>query len=125
MLQTEKPKASISAGSPFSDDVRPTRDFKIDTILDNKPPSKQEQEASAHSIDQHIHQVISTQDVRMLEAGVARSKKKAAELKEVISRFGSTNSDAATWAQSIDNLLNSSRNERTVIGVLGNTGAGT
>jgi hypothetical protein len=63
------------------------------------------------------------QDVQVLEAGVARSMQILGELQQQFSSY-SANTDAQAWIQSIAKLMLQAERKRTVVGVVGNTGAG-
>lgn len=75
-------------------------------------------------MDQHIREVLDRQDVESLEVGVAQSLKTLDKLRDTFSRYIDTSPDAGAWIQSIDKLKEQSRPTRTVVGVVGNTGAG-
>jgi hypothetical protein len=76
------------------------------------------------SIDRCIRSVIELEDPNILEAGVATSIDILEKLKEKFSQLSTSNGDAASWVKAIEKLQSQSERKRTVVGVVGNTGAG-
>ncbi|KAL1795846.1 hypothetical protein ACET3X_006070 [Alternaria dauci] len=76
------------------------------------------------SIDRSIRSVIELQDPDALEAGVFTSLKILGHLRETFSQYSTSNAEAALWVQDVNKLVPQSERTRTVVGVVGNTGAG-
>ncbi|KAH6846627.1 hypothetical protein B0T12DRAFT_444041 [Alternaria alternata] len=76
------------------------------------------------SIDRYIRSVIELQDPDALETGVSTSLKILAQLNEKFSQYSTSSAEAASWVQAIEKVLPQSERKRTVVGVVGNTGAG-
>jgi hypothetical protein len=83
-------------------------------------------EDSLASHDQQVRRVIELQDPDILEAGVAQAMQIAKSLKRNLSHYigSKPHTEAASWVQAIDKLIPQAERKRTVIGVVGNTGAG-
>ncbi|KAH7412113.1 hypothetical protein DE146DRAFT_709700 [Phaeosphaeria sp. MPI-PUGE-AT-0046c] len=72
---------------------------------------------------QSIQRIIDDQDPRVLEAGVAQSMVILKDLKQIFTRHNGR-PDALAWIEAIDKLIPQARRKRTIVGVVGNTGAG-
>ena len=79
---------------------------------------------SAIWTDRHIRAILNQQDPELLGRAVARSVEILNELQEKFSRYAASNADAQSWKQAIEKLIPQAERTRTVIGVIGNTGAG-
>jgi ABC-type glutathione transport system ATPase component len=71
----------------------------------------------------HIPQLIDKQDIGLFEAGVTQAMKVLDRLKSTFSRYPSSD-EARVWMEAIDKLKLQAKPKRTVVGVVGNTGAG-
>ncbi|KAF9700954.1 hypothetical protein EKO04_000363 [Ascochyta lentis] len=76
------------------------------------------------STDRSIRDIITREDPVVLEAGVAEALNVLEEFKQVFVRHATSSPDAQVWAESIDKLTPQAKRKRTVVGVVGNTGAG-
>lgn len=74
--------------------------------------------------DWHIETILNQQDPELLGRAVARSVEVLNELQEKFSPYAASNADAQSWKQAIEKLIPQAEQTRTVIGVVGNTGAG-
>jgi GTPase SAR1 family protein len=74
--------------------------------------------------DHYIREVAQKKQVEVLEAGVARALKILEQMKETFSQFEAVCPDAQQWIESINKTKEQSNGSRTVVGVVGNTGAG-
>ncbi|KAB2099953.1 hypothetical protein AG0111_0g11806 [Alternaria gaisen] len=74
--------------------------------------------------DRHLRAILNQQDPELLGRAVARSVEVLNELQEKFSRYAASNADAQSWKQAIQKLIPQAGRTRTVIGVVGNTGAG-
>ena len=73
----------------------------------------------------YLQQVIAQTDLELLEKGVTTGFKLLTDLKETLEVFVSAEgSEAARWIKAIDELCARPRLGRTIVGVVGNTGAG-
>lgn len=73
--------------------------------------------------NEHLRQLIDQQDVGLFEAGLDQAMKVLDKLKSKFSNQPSSD-DARAWIDSIDKLKLQAKHKRTVVGVVGNTGAG-
>ncbi|KAF1970216.1 hypothetical protein BU23DRAFT_601136 [Bimuria novae-zelandiae CBS 107.79] len=121
---TRRPENAFTATSPGPDDAPSSQCFNPDEVFDRDPSPEVDPEESAQLVDQHIREVIAQHDAKILEAGVARSIKTLDKLRSTFTHFYAASPDAGAWIQSIDKLNEQSRLSRTVLGVVGNTGAG-
>jgi len=89
----------------------------------HRQPSPESQEVTAIS-QENIRVIIDRKDPLVLEAGVNQSLIVLEKLREGFSSYAATNGEAYSWIQAIDKLVPQAERKRTVIGVVGNTGAG-
>ncbi|KAH7392794.1 hypothetical protein BKA66DRAFT_567533 [Pyrenochaeta sp. MPI-SDFR-AT-0127] len=97
--------------------------FNPDSVFHRAPSPEMSQEDPLLT-DQNIRAIIEKQNPEILEAGVARSMRVLEGLKVTFSRYALSNADAQSWKQAIEKLLPQAERKRTVVGVVGNTGAG-
>lgn len=91
----------------------------------HRQPSPDSQEAVPGPLPQeNIRAIIEHQDPLVLEAGVSKSLAVLETLKEKFAEHAATNAEAQSWVQAIDKLVPQAERKRTVVGVVGNTGAG-
>lgn len=114
----------MPASSPIPEDTQPSQQFDADEIFERDPSLEAVPEEDTQLVDQQIRNIIEQQDVAILEAGVAKSMKILEKLQEVFLRFAAYSPDANLWSESIDRMKEQSKRSRTVVGVVGNTGAG-
>ncbi|USP80647.1 uncharacterized protein yc1106_07921 [Curvularia clavata] len=88
-------------------------------------PAKNVQE-NLVPLDRQIGRVIDLQDADVLDAGVARSIQILENLKQTFSHHYTLgeNAEVATWIKAMSKLFLQAEPKRTIIGVVGNTGAG-
>ncbi|KAF2271929.1 uncharacterized protein EI97DRAFT_240440 [Westerdykella ornata] len=70
-----------------------------------------------------IRTLIEEQNPELLETGVTHARKVLDALKDTFSKHGN-NEEARTWMNAIDKLRSQAERKKTVVGVVGNTGAG-
>jgi hypothetical protein len=87
-----------------------------------REPSPDQVDQEIRLPDRAIREVISQRDPSKLEAGVAQSIKVLQRLKLSFSHTESP--DGSAWIKAIDKLIPQATPKRTIIGVVGNTGAG-
>ncbi|KAJ4348698.1 uncharacterized protein N0V89_010076 [Didymosphaeria variabile] len=119
-----KPEQSPPARSPDPEDAPPLENFNPDDVFDRDPSPEIDSEACTQLIDRHIRDVIEQSKVDVLEAGVARSMYILEKLRETFSHFATASLDAKLWIDQIDKMKEQSKRSRTIVGVVGNTGAG-
>lgn len=107
--------------SPEPEPIVPT--FNPADVFAKETDADMECEAEARPTDAQIRKLIETEDVELLEAGVAQAIKVLDILKGTFSRYESSD-DAKVWMSAIDKLKQQAQRTRTVVGVVGNTGAG-
>jgi hypothetical protein len=73
--------------------------------------------------DRSIRAIIAQKDLQVLEAGVAQSMLLLERFKQSLSQH-STQQDAKVWIDAINKLMPQAERKRTIVGVVGNTGAG-
>jgi hypothetical protein len=79
---------------------------------------------SAVQTERYISAILEQQDPELLETAVARSVQMLSEFKILLSRYAASNEDARSWKHAIETLTPQAAQTRTVIGVIGHTGAG-
>ncbi|KAF2121280.1 hypothetical protein BDV96DRAFT_640676 [Lophiotrema nucula] len=107
--------------SQASDAVEP---FNPDDVFarDSSPDAKEDVEA--RPTDVYLQSIIDQTTPEVLEAGVGQALDVLKPLEGVFTRYASSSKDASAWVQSLDKLRKQAQRKRTVIGVVGNTGAG-
>jgi hypothetical protein len=120
--QTTPPiKASPLFESPPAE---PGNTFDLDRVFNRGPSPQMDSQDAPASTDHFIREIIKLQDPNILEAGVATSLKILNSLSERFSRYAASNVDAKSWSQAIEKLIPQAERKCTVVGVVGNTGAG-
>jgi regulator of replication initiation timing len=99
-------------------------DFNPENFFNREPSPEQEDQQDSQPTDLYIRDVIAQQDPKMLEAGVSQSLKILQNLKQIFSRYAEDSPDALAWTVAIEKLIPQAQRKRTVVGVVGNTGAG-
>jgi hypothetical protein len=84
------------------------------------------EEPEAKSIDVSVRELLNQQhpDPELLEAGVSQALKVLDALRDSFVQHAKSSPEATAWIQTIDKLKQQSEQKRTVVGVVGNTGAG-
>jgi hypothetical protein len=99
-------------------------DFDPENFFNRDLSQEHDSQEDIRPTDTSIRKIVAQQDIRMLEAGVAQSLKVLQNLKTVFSHYTHSIPDAAAWTEAIDKLIPSAQRKRTIVGVVGNTGAG-
>jgi GTPase SAR1 family protein len=86
-----------------------------------RTPSRSETESPT---DHFIQEIIAQGTPDVLEAGVAESLSFLATLRHCFAQHSSPSGKTQSWIDSIDKLSLQHKRKRTIIGVVGNTGAG-
>lgn len=98
--------------------------FDAGHFFNRGPSPEQDTQDRARPTDEHIRSIIQQESPEVLEAGVQPSLKVLEDFKQSFSTHATTSPDAQAWVQSIDKLIPQAKRKRTVVGVVGNTGAG-
>ncbi|KAF6221297.1 hypothetical protein HO133_002152 [Letharia lupina] len=129
--ESESERANYAAKPvPFDHRVHgiktePTAETKF-----HETPPLVEPPLSAAELEEQKHKSFQLQTLlkdagpRMLEASVEQGVKLLDQLKDPLLNKMETSPDAEQWIQQIDNLIKQAVRTKTVIGVVGNTGAG-
>jgi hypothetical protein len=96
--------------------------FDPERFFNREPSPEQASQEEIEPTVRSIRDLISQRDPRRLEAGVAQSMKLLQSLKSTFSRH--TSQDGLAWTEAIDKLIPHAERKRTIVGVVGNTGAG-
>ncbi|KAF1961197.1 hypothetical protein CC80DRAFT_463932 [Byssothecium circinans] len=105
-IKTPEPEVTFDPEHHFKRDISPSGEDVI------KPT------------DRFLREIMDQQVPEVLEAGVAKSIKVLDSLKTTFSRYAASSPDAAAWVEAINKLSSQAARTRTVVGVVGNTGAG-
>jgi hypothetical protein len=98
--------------------------FDPEGVFEQDPYLEVDTESEMKPKDHFIREIIDQQSPEILEAGVARSKQVLQALENTFTKYKATSVDANAWIQAIGKLMGQSQRTRTVVGVVGNTGAG-
>ncbi|OIW28489.1 hypothetical protein CONLIGDRAFT_578624 [Coniochaeta ligniaria NRRL 30616] len=115
-----------AAGPPIKPDPEENTSTSPDPGQVSAHPDAGVDEPKAHALHtNYLQQLISLTDPELLEKGVAAGVKLLSNLKETLEVFVSAEgTEAARWIKAVDELCARPRVGRTVVGVVGNTGAG-
>lgn len=105
-------------------DEEPSQPFDAGHFFKRGPSPEQDTQDEAKPTDEFIRDIIKQESPDVLEAGVQQSLKVLEDLKQSFSSHAAASPDAQAWVQSIDKLIPQAKRKRTVVGVVGNTGAG-
>ncbi|KAF2688782.1 hypothetical protein K458DRAFT_414486 [Lentithecium fluviatile CBS 122367] len=98
--------------------------FDPEDVFNREPSPEADDEVAMKPLDRAIKEIIAQQSPEILEAGVAKSMNVLEALKSTFARYKTTSVDANSWIQAINKLMTQAERTRTVVGVVGNTGAG-
>ncbi|MCJ1416755.1 hypothetical protein MMC32_003093 [Xylographa parallela] len=127
MLFTPEQREAYSVGAAShseqvqEDDVMSEIDFK-DQFITEAEPNGQIDDQQPKTFQ--LQNLIADASLDVLESSVERGVKFLDDLKDPLLERVESSPDAAQWVQQIDKLRNQAVKTRTVIGVVGNTGAG-
>ena len=121
--QRESYSAAIASRSEQvrGDDVVSEIDFKDQFTTEAEPPSQNDDQQTRTF---QLQNLIADASLDVLESSVERGVRFLDDLKGPLLEKVESSPDAAQWVQQIDRLRNQAVKTRTVIGVVGNTGAG-
>jgi hypothetical protein len=98
--------------------------FNPDDFFKDDESPETEHEFEPGSTDVYIRKLIEQKDPDLLEAGVKQAFNILDTLRTSFSQQSASSADAEAWIQAIDKLKVQAERKRTVVGVVGNTGAG-
>ncbi|KAF2660783.1 hypothetical protein K491DRAFT_711373 [Lophiostoma macrostomum CBS 122681] len=98
--------------------------FDPDLVFKRDPSPELPEEPKVKAIDRSIRELLKHHDPEVLEAGVYQALRILDSLKDSFAQHANISPEALAWVQSIDKLKQQSERKRTVVGVVGNTGAG-
>ncbi|KAH9882765.1 hypothetical protein J1614_000131 [Plenodomus biglobosus] len=113
---------NFSSISGAGDGSMPQFDFEEVFQRQQSPPDGQEEVAVLSQ--RHIRAIIDQQNPLVLEAGVSKATTVLETLRAKFAQHATTNVESESWVQAIDKLMPQAERKRTVVGVVGNTGAG-
>jgi hypothetical protein len=96
--------------------------FDPERFFKREPSQEPASQEEIQPTDRSIRELIAQNDPRLLEAGVAQALEVLQSLKLRFSQH--TSRDAVAWTEAIDKLIPHAQRKRTIVGVVGNTGAG-
>lgn len=97
--------------------------FNPEGYFNREPSPEQASQEDVKPTDRPIREIIAQQDPILLEAGVTQSLKVLQRLKSSFSQHPES-ADAQAWVEAIDKLMPQAARKRSIVGVVGNTGAG-
>ncbi|KAF2031640.1 hypothetical protein EK21DRAFT_62781 [Setomelanomma holmii] len=99
-------------------------DFDPENFFNRESSPDQDSQQYAQPSDRSVRDIIAQQDPKILEAGIAQSIKVLNTLKHNFAQYSDASPDASAWTEAIEKLIPLAARKRTVVGVVGNTGAG-
>lgn len=120
------PKQEHRSPPVFHNDVEeePSQPFDAGNFFNREPSPEQDTQDEVRPTDESIRAIIKQEDPVVLETGVQQSLKVLEDFKQSFSSHIASSPDAQAWVESIDKLIPQAQRKRTVVGVVGNTGAG-
>ncbi|KAF2640941.1 hypothetical protein P280DRAFT_399475 [Massarina eburnea CBS 473.64] len=127
-VPNEHKPVKAEPASPRSFPVEAERDVSPENSFDpaqifNRDPSP-EVDDTVKPTDRFIREIMEQQTPEILEAGVAKAKRVLESLQSTFLRYAAESQDASSWAEATRKLCSQAEPTRTVVGVVGNTGAG-
>ena len=114
--------STLSETNPaFKEEDASDLDFK-DHFTHPDDPASQTEVVQSQSF--HLQNIIADAKLDVLETSVERGFKFLDDLKQPLLEYLESSPDAAQWVQQIERLQKQAVRTKTVIGVVGNTGAG-
>lgn len=104
--------------------VEPSQPFDPNNFFNREPSPLGDVQEESGPIDSSLRDIIKQEDPEVHEAAVSEALKVLEGLKEVFVQHAAASPDAQAWVDSIDRLVPQAKRRRTVVGVVGNTGAG-
>ena len=98
--------------------------FNLEHLFNREPSPQGGSQEETKSMDHFIREIIKHEDPVVLEAGVDKALKVLEGFKQAFVQHAASTPDAQAWIESIDKLSPQAKQKRTVVGVVGNTGAG-
>ena len=116
-------KAERQSILPLESPVRePLESFNLQAVF--KDSLGVDEKIEARPTDHFIRQLIEKQTPELLEAGVKKAFKVLNFLEGTFAQHAQTSADADVWVKAIEKLKSQAERKPTVVGVVGNTGAG-
>lgn len=84
----------------------------------------EDHEPEIRPTDVFVRRLIEEKDPELLENGMGKALAVLGDLKKLFSQYYDTSPDAEAWTKAIEKLNLQAERKRTVVGVVGNTGAG-
>ncbi|KAF2128828.1 hypothetical protein P153DRAFT_423306 [Dothidotthia symphoricarpi CBS 119687] len=126
LVESTPPRTSLAVGIESGRENVPqesSHPFDPAGVFNRELSPEMDSQDGAIPTDQNIREVIAQSSPGILESGVAQSMKVLEGLKHTFLQYGS-NKEAQAWIQAIEKLIPQAARKRTVVGVVGNTGAG-
>ncbi|KAF2179023.1 hypothetical protein K469DRAFT_597528 [Zopfia rhizophila CBS 207.26] len=98
--------------------------FDPESVFKKDPSPEPEPQSQGTPTDECLRQLLEQPRAELLEAGVSKALKVLKTLKGSFSQHTEASPDAQRWIDTIGNLEKQAERKRTVVGVVGNTGAG-
>ncbi|KAJ4310762.1 hypothetical protein N0V94_008285 [Neodidymelliopsis sp. IMI 364377] len=102
----------------------PSRPFDPGHFFDREETPIQDVGKETKPAYNFVKAIMEQENPVLLEAGVQQSLVLLDKFKQSFSEYAASDADAQAWIESIDKLIPQAKRKRTVIGVIGNTGAG-
>jgi hypothetical protein len=117
-------KAERRSPSPSRTPEPGAAEFDAEGVFNRDPFPDAEGGAEIVPTDEHLRDLIELKSPELLEAGVAKAIEVLDAFKTIFEQHKATSADANAWLQSIEQTKAKAERTRTIVGVVGNTGAG-
>ncbi|KAJ8112549.1 hypothetical protein OPT61_g5104 [Boeremia exigua] len=116
--------SSHTPSRPLFHEEEPSSSFNDGNFLKPESFPPQDSQGGEMPTDDFIRKIINQESPNVLEAGMRQGIEILKDLRQAFSTNGDSSPDAQAYVDSIDKLIPQAKQKRTVIGVVGNTGAG-
>ncbi|ORY18048.1 hypothetical protein BCR34DRAFT_474147 [Clohesyomyces aquaticus] len=117
--------SEISLRAPLQPVQRESQSsFNVQAVFGRDMSLDADEQVQARPTDENLRRLVNQQQPEVLEAGVTRALKVLESLQSSFAPYVGSSPDADMWIQAIAKLATQAERKRTVVGVVGNTGAG-
>ncbi|KAJ4989063.1 tat pathway signal sequence [Stagonosporopsis vannaccii] len=102
----------------------PSQPFNAGNFFSHKYSSELSNNSEEKPMYDRIRDIVTQENLEILERSVELSLQVLQAFKRSFTAHAASIADAQAWAESIDKLMSQAKRKRTVVGVVGNTGAG-
>lgn len=107
----------------FNEDGRPIHPYPAMSV-NRMPPQHWNEQKPNPARNVQLQQFFEETDIKTLEKGIKKGLSLLDELTEALTSGGTAFEDIRVWVKQIEDIKKQAQYQRTIVGVVGNTGAG-